>query len=98
MRSAQANNEDHLGGRTSHDTLANTAQTSSSVLNSSAPSCATLDHWSATLLAAQALVRTKKVFIGGVATGTTAEELEAFFSEFGKKIPYLTEEGSSSRL
>ncbi|CAL8095524.1 unnamed protein product [Calicophoron daubneyi] len=43
-----------------------------------------LDHWSATLLAAQALVRTKKVFIGGVATGTTAEELEHFFSEFGK--------------
>ncbi|TGZ69468.1 hypothetical protein CRM22_003729 [Opisthorchis felineus] len=44
----------------------------------------TMDHWSATLLAAQALVRTKKVFIGGVATGTTAEELETFFSEFGK--------------
>ncbi|KAF8567656.1 hypothetical protein P879_02812 [Paragonimus westermani] len=84
MRSTQANNEDHLGGRTSHDTLTSTAQTSSSVLNTSASSCATLDHWSATLLAAQALVRTKKVFVGGVATGTTAEELEAFFSEFGK--------------
>lgn len=44
----------------------------------------TLDHWSATLLAAQALVRTKKVFIGGVSTGTTADELKTFFSEFGK--------------
>ncbi|VDP18713.1 unnamed protein product [Schistosoma margrebowiei] len=43
-----------------------------------------LDHWSATLLAAQALVRTKKVFIGGVSTGTTADELKTFFSEFGK--------------
>ncbi|KAA0186983.1 Rna-binding protein musashi [Fasciolopsis buskii] len=49
----------------------------------------TLDHWSATLLAAQALVRTKKVFIGGVASGTTAEELEAFFSEFGKVSSFL---------
>ncbi|CAH8837475.1 unnamed protein product [Trichobilharzia szidati] len=43
-----------------------------------------LDQWSATLLAAQALVRTKKVFIGGVSTGTTADELKSFFSEFGK--------------
>ncbi|KAK4469406.1 hypothetical protein MN116_006589 [Schistosoma mekongi] len=43
-----------------------------------------LDQWSATLLAAQALVRTKKVFIGGVSTGTTTDELKTFFSEFGK--------------
>ncbi|VEL14561.1 unnamed protein product [Protopolystoma xenopodis] len=44
----------------------------------------TLDHWSATMLAAQALARTKKVFIGGVATATTAEELEAYFADFGR--------------
>ncbi|CAI2725889.1 unnamed protein product [Schistosoma spindalis] len=52
--------------------------------NSPITSPLTLDHWSATLLAAQALVRTKKVFIGGVSTGTTADELKTFFSEFGK--------------
>ncbi|OON21173.1 hypothetical protein X801_02934, partial [Opisthorchis viverrini] len=58
----------------------------------------TMDHWSATLLAAQALVRTKKVFIGGVATGTTAEELETFFSEFGKVSHCIQNLGKLSEL
>ncbi|XP_018650648.1 rna-binding protein musashi-related [Schistosoma mansoni] len=57
---------------------------SNSSTNSPINSPLALDHWSATLLAAQALVRTKKVFIGGVSTGTTADELKTFFSEFGK--------------
>ncbi|VDP73016.1 unnamed protein product [Echinostoma caproni] len=67
-----------------HASSAMTPSTSSSLMVPSSGIPQTLDHWSATLLAAQALVRTKKVFIGGVSSGTTAEELEAFFSEFGK--------------
>lgn len=42
-----------------------------------------IDHWSATYLAAQALSKTKKVFIGGVSTSTTENELQTYFSEFG---------------
>ncbi|KAL3314569.1 RNA-binding protein Musashi 2 [Cichlidogyrus casuarinus] len=41
------------------------------------------DRFSVTLLAAQALARTKKVFLGGVSTATTTEELEQYFSVFG---------------
>ncbi|VDD80019.1 unnamed protein product [Mesocestoides corti] len=48
------------------------------------PISSAMDHCSATYLAAQALSRTKKVFIGGVATSTTEEELSNYFSEFGK--------------
>ncbi|KAH9286246.1 RNA-binding protein Musashi -like protein 1 [Echinococcus granulosus] len=37
----------------------------------------------ATLIATQALLRTKKVFIGGVSTSTTADDLRVFFSTYG---------------
>lgn len=37
----------------------------------------------ATLIATQALLRTKKVFIGGVSTSTTADDLKVFFSTYG---------------
>ncbi|KAL5112846.1 hypothetical protein TcWFU_008982 [Taenia crassiceps] len=37
----------------------------------------------ATLIATQALLRTKKVFIGGISTSTTADDLRVFFSNYG---------------
>ncbi|VDM31806.1 unnamed protein product [Hydatigera taeniaeformis] len=37
----------------------------------------------ATLIATQALLRTKKVFIGGISTSTTADDLRVFFSTYG---------------
>ncbi|VDL97998.1 unnamed protein product [Schistocephalus solidus] len=49
----------------------------------SVPVSGMMEHWSTTLLAAQALSRTKKIFIGGVATSTTEEELLNYFSAFG---------------
>ncbi|VDN23039.1 unnamed protein product [Dibothriocephalus latus] len=49
----------------------------------SIPVSGMMEHWSTTLLAAQALSRTKKIFIGGVATSTTEEELLNYFSAFG---------------
>lgn len=46
-------------------------------------SATAMECLSATYLGAKALSRTKKVFIGGVATSTTESDLRAFFGEFG---------------
>ncbi|CAH8501831.1 unnamed protein product [Heterobilharzia americana] len=78
------NNKDKMLSTTSTRIESPCCQNPSSSAVSPNTSPMAMDQWSATLLAAQALVRTKKVFIGGVSTGTTADELKSFFSEFGK--------------
>ena len=42
-----------------------------------------------TLLLCQMVTRTKKIFVGGLSTTTTLEEVKIYFSKFGEVSEYL---------